>query len=616
MRERIHENRDHEYEPVLESYVELEVQNARGDVLVVRRDVVGGKDTRLVRTWNAARLSDPSAVGYQRDFFVNDPGSAQRESGFHTFLAEFIGWALPEVSRFDGSEGLLYMEAIFPMLFVEQKRGWSTIQGPFPGFLRIQDVARRVMEFLLDLEAAKIRRERAEIRRQILAVQQQWQATSAQVDERTKPSVSVRGIPEAPTTEFLHSQDVEIEVYREGAWTPIAEAIASSTERIAQLEKAETPTADNSSQKVEDQLRGARERFDSLSAILETLRGNFTARLQEDRAIESRVSSLELDLRRNQDALKLKKLGSELGSAAGNALCPTCHQQITHELLPTVASVGMGIEENIRFVKAQIELYRSALADSKGNLEDIRLRYSAVEQELREKQQQIRALRQTLVQPASSPSRAHIEEIVRLQSYADQLQSVRNAVDALRDELSRLAASWASLQEQLRKLGSADLTKSDVDKVRDFQETIQRHLERYGFKSYQPAEIELSPENFRPLVRSRDASAGVIEKEIHFEISASDAIRLKWAYYLALLSVTTRRKTNHPGFVIFDEPGQQEIETQSLLALLTWSADKLDDDQQAIIATSESLTNIAEALRGKKVTLINFDSFILQPLTE
>src|SRR4051812_36469015 len=73
-----------------------------------------------------------------------------------------MGWDLPQVPRFDGNEGPLYLEAVFPMFFVEQKRGWSATQGPFPTFLRIQDIARRVMEFLLDLEAGRIRRERAE----------------------------------------------------------------------------------------------------------------------------------------------------------------------------------------------------------------------------------------------------------------------------------------------------------------------------------------------------------------------------------------------------------------------------------------------------------------------
>src|SRR5579863_7073152 len=44
MRERIHSQRDEPYELVLGSYVELEMENASGQALTIRRDVTGGKD--------------------------------------------------------------------------------------------------------------------------------------------------------------------------------------------------------------------------------------------------------------------------------------------------------------------------------------------------------------------------------------------------------------------------------------------------------------------------------------------------------------------------------------------------------------------------------------------
>ena len=42
-----------------------------------------------------------------------------------------MGLQLPLVTRFNGSEVPLYLEAIFPMLFVEQKRGWLLCRAPF-----------------------------------------------------------------------------------------------------------------------------------------------------------------------------------------------------------------------------------------------------------------------------------------------------------------------------------------------------------------------------------------------------------------------------------------------------------------------------------------------------
>jgi hypothetical protein len=125
MQERIQRVEDGEYETVLQSFVELELKNSAGEPLTIRRDIVGGTETKLIQTWPAAYLSRSVNRTGQRDFFVHDAGAAQHEHGFHAFLAKFIGFDLPRVTRYDGGESPLYLEALFPMFFVEQKRGWS-----------------------------------------------------------------------------------------------------------------------------------------------------------------------------------------------------------------------------------------------------------------------------------------------------------------------------------------------------------------------------------------------------------------------------------------------------------------------------------------------------------
>jgi hypothetical protein len=614
MRERIHKHPDEPYEPVLESYVELEIENSRNEKLVVRRDVIGDRDRRLIQSWNVPRLTEPNAAGARRDFFVRDPGAAQRDDGFHSYFAHFLDWELPQVPRFDGSESPLYLEAIFPMLFVEQKRGWSTIQGPFPTFLRIQDVARRVMEFLLDLQAGNIRRERAELRRMLTTLQQRWTDKLSFLEELGGRVVRSRGIPTSPTAEFSHRPEVTIEVLQDDDWQPISVVIERSMVRMGELDSIDIPTADSAAPAIQEQLIQARARADELMATVETVRGDYSTQLEEHRAIERRVEALEADLKRNQDALRLKRFGSELGKAAGEQICPTCHQSVSSELLPTVASAGMGIEENIAFVRSQLELYKATLAGSTERLNDYRARYYSDEQEMKERQQEIRGLRQSLVQPGSSPARSVIEEIVRRQAFIDRLASIQQGADSLMDELKSIATEWAILQDRLQRLSADDLTAADKEKINDLQSAIQRHLVRYGFRSFQPNEIHLSSDNFRPLVYTREKGE-IIEKEINFEVSASDAIRLKWAYYLSMLSTSQRQMTKHCGLVIFDEPGQQEMEKPSLAAFLDWASKRLRENQQVIVATSEQRERLANVLDGTAARLISFEGFILQPTT-
>ncbi|QGN54236.1 hypothetical protein [Novosphingobium sp. Gsoil 351] len=155
-----------------------------------------------------------------------------------------------------------------------------------------------------------------------------------------------------------------------------------------------------------------------------------------------------------------------------------------------------------------------------------------------------------------------------------------------------------------------NLTNEDLKKVEILTTKIYEQLKSYGFRSFQPGEIALSTDNFRPLVRERKGSE-IVEKEINFEVSASDAIRLKWAYLLAAFELMRDRPTNHPGLVIFDEPGQQEIDSGSLFAFLKRSATAAQTGQ-VIVSTSEPLVSVRHEM-GTSGQIIDFPGFILQP---
>lgn len=612
MREQIHQFKEDPYDLVLQSYVELEIANAQGEIVVLHRDVVGDKSTKLIQTWSGPSLSSEIPRGEQRDYFVLDGGSATNESGFHAFLAQFLDWDLPIVARYDGTECPLYLEAIFPMLFVEQKRGWSSIQGPFPTFLRIQDVARRVMEFLLDLETAKNRRRRAELRTAISELLGRWSDRRKGLEEAAARVGRIRGLAVQPSAEFAAAPTLDLQLYYQGEWTRLADVLQIANGRVAELEASQLETVEQAAPDIQARVTDIRSQLDVLSAVLEAVRGEYGAETQDSAALEERVGALETDLKRNQDAQKLQRLGSELGRAASEHVCPTCHQGVSNELLPTVDSVGMALDENIAFVKSQLELYRSALLNSRERLQEIAARYRGSERDLQDKQQQLRVLRQELTRPSASPSRAAIEEIVRLQAFIDRLQSIDELANSLLDELKDIASEWALATSSLRQLPADELTVADKRKIEHLQTAIRRHLERYGFRSFQPGEISLSYDNFRPLVL-RNEKGETVEKEINFEMSASDAIRLKWAYYLSCMELMHDFSVNHPGLAIFDEPGQQEVESSSLFEFLRSASRSAQNGQQVLVSTSETYEAVSATL-GDSANIVSFRGFILQPV--
>jgi predicted nucleic acid-binding Zn-ribbon protein len=612
MRQRIHSSDRSEYENVIQSFVELVVVNAEGDELSIRRDIEGGSDRKLIKTSMKDVTSPQNLV--KRDFFVHDPGAAQNEDGFHNFFCKFVGWTLPIVPRFDGNEGPLYLETIFPMFFVEQKRGWSSIQGPFPTYLKIQDVSRRVMEFVLNLDAGEIRRERAEIRQELSQLEQSWNERKKHISEVTGPLVQLIDITAIPVAELLHKSELTIEVRDTDVWVAMSVAKEKLIKYISSVDSAPVVTAEQNSKLVESDLESARVKIDELTSHLLALRNEYSLRQQEQQSTKERIAFLEDDLRRNQDALKLKGLGSELGVASSTDHCPTCQQSLTHELMPSKTSVGMAIEENIKFIKSQLDLFKSSLNSIDESLSRAEGQFRTASERLNEARHDVRVLGQALLQPSDQPSVATIEGLVRAQNKLEKFDAVQNFADGILDELKSLTSRWISAKDRLKKLSGVDLSETDNRKINQLQDTLRSLLTRFGFKTFPISEISLSQDNFRPLARRVDELGGQVEQELGFEVSASDGIRLKWALYLALLTVAQNNDTNHFGLVIFDEPGQQEIEGESLFAMLNWAAENLVTEQQLVVATSEPIEAIRNQVRVQNSNIVSFDGFILQPM--
>lgn len=617
MRERLQVERDGEYKVVLQSYVEVEVVSSTGSEILIRRDVVGGADTKLISTWSSRREDGSWDKKSQRDYFVLDPGAAVREDGFHFFLAQFLGMDLPTVSRFDGAECPLYLETLFNLFFVEQKRGWSTIQGPFPTQFSIQDLSRRVMEFLLDLDAGKIRRQRAELNKRIKNLIGEWQERRRLLDRSTVAQVRYSGVPMTPTAEFAVNPSIELEIYLEDEWLPLTDAIKQIQEEVEELSQRELKRTEEVEPELQRRISEKEKHVDDLSGTYEALRTEFQALIEENRSVRKRLDALAIDLRRNQDALKLQSLGSTIGTDLKFHSCPTCHQDLRRELLPETSPEAMALDQNIAFIKSQQLMYKSSLNSSNEELAGLRVQGNALSGQLNDNRRELRDLKRALVRPSSSVDRTALFKAVRLQSRTERWEELREKADEVVDEMSAIAKEWSDAVTRLKELRTGDdFTVVDKNKLLRLVNDLKDYLKDFGFKSFPADEIHLAADNFRPQVLVRDPDTEeVFEKDLGFEASASDGIRLKWAYYLSLLRLSVSNTTNHPGFVVFDEPGQQEMATRDLLAMLKASSDTHLSSSQIIIATSEQKTAIEAGMAGRDYHIESVEGYILKPIS-
>jgi hypothetical protein len=109
------------------------------------------------------------------------------------------------------------------------------------------------------------------------------------------------------------------------------------------------------------------------------------------------------------------------------------------------------------------------------------------------------------------------------------LEDVEQRFEQHKISLISLAERYADLISARHELPDDRLTAGDRAKLDRLTFLIRQQADQYGFSTFAPREIDISPENFRPQKEGF---------EIGFELSASDAIRLKWAYHLALMELS------------------------------------------------------------------------------
>lgn len=592
--------------PVLASRVQLEIENGTGEVITLHRVAKGEGDTRLVTVFRGPMLSSPDKRYERSDYYALDPGAAQTSTGLHHFLASYLGWDLPQIPRWSGGDSPLYLEALFPLFFVEQKVGWSAIPANFPTYLGLKDMPRRSVEYVMGLKVNEIEVDRQHIEAKIVACRERW-ASLVEEAYRLAELVSgrVEGIPTDPNLNWEPELSSHLSIPEGKGWVEINE-IASKIRLDLKVEKERSiPTAKDDGDSVEQELSMILEELAEFRAVRHDLMGSLGTERAQLRATRRQLNSIEEDLQRHKDATKILSIGGDIGVALGSERCPTCHQDVNDSLLPPDAiDQPMSLEENRDFLLKQRDLFRNLESRGKVIIDKQENEFTLLVERINQSYARSRALQDTQSSASSTPSTAAIQRRVELQARLESLKKVDFAFGKLLSELTVLREDFRGIKADEAKLPSKGLPSGDKARLEALTASITNQLVEYGFSTFRPSDIQVSEETYRPI---REGF------EIGFELSASDAIRLKWAYQLALLEVTqTLTGAHHPGLLIFDEPRQQETARLSFHRLIA-RASKVALGLQVIFTTSEHKETLHEAIEGLDLNLIDLPGFLLQP---
>lgn len=592
---------------VIESNVSLEIANGEGQVITVNRAVKASTDTRLVTVDFGPALSEGATDLKRQNFFVLDPGAAQREDGFHHFLEGFVGWRLPQVRRYDAPETKLYLETVFPLFWVEQKFGWSAIPAAIPTYMRIREVHKRAVEFIMDLDVYKLELQRERLAERILANAKQWSAIRQELERFVAQGGGrVAALSESPLADPVSLSNAHIQLAERTEWIPLSTVVTQLRGSIATLAANAVPAVEDQSDEVTQRLEQLTQRVDELNTERIRLHNTQQLKLADTQSLQRRIGTLDDDLLKNLDVQRLQRY-SGVTAALTPDRCPTCEQALADTLLSQEAlSAVMPVSDNIEYIRSQKKMFEDILAREKTEESERRDQLSAVSRQLLDFYAQIRLLRSELVAPGSNPSAAVIEERIRAEARMRDLEGLQAVFDDAIDRLRSLQDAYAKLLEERAQIPTEKLSQRDQDKLDRLTGLIQSQAKDFGFSTFSPSELSISEDSYRP------------EKEgfeIGFETSASDAIRLKWAYQLSLLELANDKPTNHPGLLIFDEPRQQSSSRPSFQNLLNRASNANGRNQQVIFSTSEDLETLKSITAAINCNEVIFPGYILQKLS-
>lgn len=572
------------------SHVTLELKNSFGEV---------AKLTRLIKDPN--NIITVEENGNFQDYFLKSSGtlgSAKSELGFHNWLELFMDWKLPLVPNLTGSTIKLYLEAIFPLFFIEQKRGWSEIQANVPVNYGIRNVKKTALEYVLNISNFENENKLNEYKSLLDNIEEQWNFNIKSIESL------------CDTLNFSYSkidsiinQNFPISYYMIGI---NANILLKDAKISLENELSHILTEDSNVEfeaEISTQRGILRSLIDDIN-VLENKKDQLKIVLHESK---NKSEVLNSDLEKYKQLELLTRLGAKHNIGVTLDECPICHNQLSdflHISHKKSKTPPMTLEQNIIFIKDQYTFMNNIISKHASQISELHNKIHKKNIILKEEESKFNRLEadySELFGNVHHNIRKKIDlenKIEKIDQFTDKIKSYENNLKKIQTKWNTTNAAYTILKQKMESSNSTEIIKK-------LEETMKNNLDLFGFSESSVDEITISRSTLRPEQNGYDIIA---------ETSASDYIRTIWAYTLALLElgVDNEMEINHGGFVVFDEPRQHEARTQSLFDLIEHTSEIFADQGQAIFTTSfENLNSFDKKINNANI--IYFDDYILQP---
>ena len=604
---------------VRESWIDLEITNGT-TIITVRRYVLPpeGISPDLITVWNQPRLSSSGEETDQsKHYYVGRGGTAQNESGFHFYLARFLGWDIPYVPTYKGKEVPLYLQVLAALFFVEQKQGWAGIVPKMPTQYQIREPLRRSIEFYLKLDMMERARRRAELQQGLSVVRAEYATLRGALDA----AAHVANARVTPTSEFgtpafyrtplfgAASDTVDagqvISIYHDEEWENLNSALQRLQASIQSLNDAErAPVTLEDADGLGRALHEARERLREITTELQALDDSANMLDMQRGTLTKRQRLLEQEQRRYKDIRSLENLGAIFSRhAIAHHDCPTCQQSLEGTELTTGAP-ALSTAESAALVDQQLQTINTIIEDAERSARTNEAIRGALERESADIRSRIRAIQADLEGQAPRTSIAQLQKRIIEEARSQELIRLRDNAQVTLNDLLDTQRRAVAIKDELDRLGEDEFSPSDSRKFNLWQRTLQELLASFRFGVFTPSEISIDPQSMRPTH---------VNGDLGFQGSASDGLKLRWAYMLSLAQTSGATGGLHPGLLLFDGPRMYDVEGSAMRPFLQRCATLPANGRRAqiILSLSEDRRVISEWLSGYDYQIVDIEDKLL-----
>ncbi|WP_281699548.1 AAA family ATPase [Cetobacterium somerae] len=515
----------------------LEIINDSEEIITLKRNVISnqGISGSMITVFDTPIQEIDISKG--KDYFLQT-NSATHEKGFYKFFEGFLGIKLPNVLNYDGDEVKLYLQTIFSAFFIEQIKGWTDFLATIPTYYGIKEVKQKAIEFILGLDKNEVLLKRKKLEKEKEEETIKWKVNRQILENLLRNYlIELEGNVEK-YNDYDYSK-VKVFIKKINSKLPIAEYIRELNENLIKLKNKNYNISEDEVNNIFIKIEEIQKRLVIYQEEQRRLEKEVIKICLQKEAILKDLNQIEVEIINFKDIIKLKELGSR--EQYNFEKCPCCKNKIKDAFYPETINV-MNASENISYLneKKKVLLVSDKILENKKNDLDSEIKSYTIE--IKKLYEEMRIFSTDL--PRVSIQKNLFKEEFETNEEIERLIDVNKKINKILLDQKYIANTLVDLSKQLKDLPKNNFSKQTEEKLEELKISLLKYLNKFVLTGENIERTEISKETYLPIID---------DFNIKINISASDFIRIQWAFILALAENSIFKKK----IVILDEPAQQ-----------------------------------------------------------